>query len=651
MARIVLSKPQRGTDVNCPSDEEPGDDAPRPQQPSQPRGQQPSLQPPQPTWQQPSQPFAALSAQLSFRSVNGLGTAVSILICVIVLARAVLAASEWYTYKVVKDYVEGRVKDPDRLDRADFVWSLAGSGLMLAVLAAGVVFIVWLWRARGNAELFCYGRHRRGRGWVIGGWFCPVVNFWFPKQNVDDVIAASDPRTAPLFPDLRRIPRQGLVLAWWLTWIATEVTSNVANPNLASDVQDVSGRAVGASVLTLLAVLTAVCAVLAIRVVPLVNRLQISRPWTPWWATDPSTAAQLWPAQYLPPIHGASVAASYGQGPQQPYSHQPYGAPQMGTRAGMETDRTGQPEASGWRFRTPPGWPEQPVGWQPPAGWAPDPQWPPAPSGWLFWEPDTEHPGSYAATPQAEPSVQPSAAYDAAQVQPIANWAARPRPNQGLGIALLVLGALLLLGDILMAVAAPAAVRAYEAAAAEGRDPAQVITAYGAAALLYFLVLLPLWIVGSLWLFRARENAVLIAPDRVHRSAVWAWLGWVVPIVFLWVPKQIIDDCWRITSSSAAVGQRGRYRDTRLWWGLWIAYTLLGNVAGNLVFQEGIMGNDVRQGVVPALEIAVAVLGILAFAAWVPVVRGLPRPKPTSPTWTTRTFDGPSAASDGSQPL
>jgi hypothetical protein len=35
--------------------------------------------------------------------------------------------------------------------------------------------------------------------------------------------------------------------------------------------------------------------VLAIRVVLMVNRLQMSRPWTPWWATDPSTAA---PAQY-----------------------------------------------------------------------------------------------------------------------------------------------------------------------------------------------------------------------------------------------------------------------------------------------------------------------------------------------------------------
>lgn len=94
-----------------------------------------------------------------------------------------LAASEWYTYKVVKDYVEGPVKDLGGLDRADEVVFLADRGWMLALLAAGVVFIVWLWRARGNAELFCYGQHRRSRGWVIGGWFCPVVNFWFPSRS------------------------------------------------------------------------------------------------------------------------------------------------------------------------------------------------------------------------------------------------------------------------------------------------------------------------------------------------------------------------------------------------------------------------------------------------------------------------------------
>jgi hypothetical protein len=120
------------------------------------------------------------------------------------------------------------------------------------------------------------------------------------------------------------------VLAWWLTWVATMVRGNVGNPDLAADVQDVSDRVLGASVATVGAVLTAVAAVLAIRVVRLVSRLQMSRSWTPWWATDPSTEPQLWPAQHLQQIQGASVTTPYGQGPQQHYGQQPYGAPQMG---------------------------------------------------------------------------------------------------------------------------------------------------------------------------------------------------------------------------------------------------------------------------------------------------------------------------------
>jgi hypothetical protein len=92
-----------------------------------------------------------------------------------------------------------------------------------------------------------------------------------------------------------------------------------------------------------------------------------------------------------------------------------------GTGAGMDTDQTDEPAAVGWRFRTPPGWPEQPIGWRPPAGWAPDPQRPPAPSGWQFWEPDTEHRGPSAAQAQAQP-VHSSAVNGAAPAQPIGNW-------------------------------------------------------------------------------------------------------------------------------------------------------------------------------------------------------------------------------------
>ncbi|GAB4058783.1 hypothetical protein [Catellatospora paridis] len=42
----------------------------------------------------------------------------------------------------------------------------------------------------------------------------------------------------------------------------------------------------------------------------------------------------------------------------------------------------------GWKYHSPPGWPEPPEDWTPPAGWRPDPAWPPAPDDWQFWVSD-----------------------------------------------------------------------------------------------------------------------------------------------------------------------------------------------------------------------------------------------------------------------
>jgi len=203
---------------------------------------------------------------------------------------------------------------------------------------------------------------------------------------------------------------------------------------------------------------------------------------------------------------------------------------------------------------------------------------------------------------------------------------ARPRPNEGLGIALLVLSGVVLLCDILRAVTAPAAIRAYDLAHAEGRDPAAVVTAHGIVGLLSLMALLPTWIVGSLWLSRAHRNAALINPGWLRRSAVWAWLGWWVPIVFWVFPKQVVDDSWKITSGVLENGSpRSRYRRTSVWWGLWCVYALLSRVAHRLPLAHGPIDGHVYRGVIIGLGFAAAIAGILAFAAWVPIVLGVSR--------------------------
>ncbi len=101
---------------------------------------------------------------------------------------------------------------------------------LLLLAAAGIIVIVWLWRARSNAETLCAARHRLSPGWVIGGWFCPIVNFWFPHMIVADVVRASDPRTPADAPDLRGRSISAVVTAWWLCFVINWILSFVALP-------------------------------------------------------------------------------------------------------------------------------------------------------------------------------------------------------------------------------------------------------------------------------------------------------------------------------------------------------------------------------------------------------------------------------------
>jgi hypothetical protein len=143
----------------------------------------------------------------------------------------------------------------DVADAASFAFA-AGLPALVLLLVAGAVFLVWLHRARLNSELlFGATGHRRGRGWVIWGWFCPVVNLWFPFEVVDDVHFA-----ATRLPD-------GLVRGWWGAFLLQLLVGHALSGHYWND--DVTAwelrTAAGASTVT--AVVSGVAAVLAIGII------------------------------------------------------------------------------------------------------------------------------------------------------------------------------------------------------------------------------------------------------------------------------------------------------------------------------------------------------------------------------------------------
>lgn len=91
------------------------------------------------------------------------------------------------------------------LDLVVFTALLCFFLLYPAIAVVGIVFVIWLMRARENAENLSPYPHRRTRGWLFGGWLVPVVNLWFPKQIVDDIWRASSPRQDGRRPMVWRI--------------------------------------------------------------------------------------------------------------------------------------------------------------------------------------------------------------------------------------------------------------------------------------------------------------------------------------------------------------------------------------------------------------------------------------------------------------
>lgn len=176
-------------------------------------------------------------AQTRLSPISALSTAATVLIVLNVLAAAVVSWAYWHSYQVVRDYFAGvpGVTEADLAtsDRIDVVVVVIYAGLLLA---AGIVFIVWLWRARRNAEILCAARHRRARGWIVGGWVCPIVNLWFPHMVVTDVWNASKPSTPPNHLDLTTMDRSWTVNLWWLGFLGSSAASWYAQDRLRAQI-------------------------------------------------------------------------------------------------------------------------------------------------------------------------------------------------------------------------------------------------------------------------------------------------------------------------------------------------------------------------------------------------------------------------------
>jgi hypothetical protein len=79
------------------------------------------------------------------------------------------------------------------------------------MMAAIVLFLVWLGRCRRNAQTLSPKAPITTGAWAVGAWFTPLVNFWVPRGFVLEIGRA----TSPTWEKGRNTT---LVNAWWVAF-------------------------------------------------------------------------------------------------------------------------------------------------------------------------------------------------------------------------------------------------------------------------------------------------------------------------------------------------------------------------------------------------------------------------------------------------
>ncbi|MEU3448770.1 DUF4328 domain-containing protein [Streptomyces thermolilacinus] len=196
------------------------------------------------------------------RSIVGLSYGVTGLLVLVALldALAVYAALNGYT--VMGDLSTADEDQYDALaataNQADMLMYFSASFSLMALIATGIVFIVWFHRARTNAEVFGPDEQRRTPGWAIGSWFIPLANLWIPRKIAGDIWDASELG--------KRAPRT-VLNAWWTLWVVASLAGRTTERlwERAEEYDAIRRAALGLAASSVLDLVAAVAAILFVR--------------------------------------------------------------------------------------------------------------------------------------------------------------------------------------------------------------------------------------------------------------------------------------------------------------------------------------------------------------------------------------------------
>ncbi len=169
----------------------------------------------------------------------------------------------------------------------------------------------------------------------------------------------------------------------------------------------------------------------------------------------------------------------------------------------------------------------------------------------------------------------------------------------------------------IVALASIPSAQSYRDQLSSGTTADQIVTAYDAMTVIIPITMISSWVITSIWLKKLHISATEVNPTAIRLKRPWVFWSWIVPVVSLWFPKNLIEDLLKANGSDEAKSLIGK--DTLTWWLTWVGFALVNNIGIVSAF-------DAPEGYVPIrpeLELAGACLLTGAYLVWIRIVKGL----------------------------
>ena len=128
---------------------------------------------------------------------------------------------------LVDRLIAGTFVSPSDAQSADDRQTAIGVVQLLVALLTAIPFIAWFREAYTNVGRLGIQGLRFSRGWTIGAWFVPILNFARPKAIADDIWRGSDPRL-PAHGSFTRAPVPWFFNVWWGAFLASWILGRIA---------------------------------------------------------------------------------------------------------------------------------------------------------------------------------------------------------------------------------------------------------------------------------------------------------------------------------------------------------------------------------------------------------------------------------------